>query len=132
MVFENLFINLIIELGRYYTKPGFTPSKKMLKFSHCIASLENTFDQNQLISDIIETHGFSVSHFIRTFKKIYHITPLQYVLQLRLAKSVDLLESSDLNITEIAYQCGFSDSNYFSRIFKQRMNQSPGQFRKKL
>ncbi len=35
-----------------------------------------------------------------------------------------------MNITEIAYDVGFSDNNYFTRLFKRIMNQSPSQYRK--
>lgn len=58
-------------------------------------------------------------------------TPSSYIQHLRLNKACDLLNRTDYQIGEIAMQCGFDDSAYFSRIFKQVYGKTPSQFRKK-
>ena len=58
-------------------------------------------------------------------------TPSGYVQKLRLKKACQLLHDSDLQIGEIAMQCGFDDNAYFSRLFKQVHGVTPTQFRKK-
>ncbi|MGM9869787.1 MAG: ATP-binding protein [Sodaliphilus sp.] len=58
-------------------------------------------------------------------------TPSSYVQKLRLKKACQLLKHTDLQIGEIAMQCGFDDSAYFSRLFKQVHNLTPTQYRKK-
>jgi len=47
-------------------------------------------------------------------------------------KAVHMLEFADKNITEIAFECGFTDSNYFARQFRKLMNESPGDFRRRI
>lgn len=50
-----------------------------------------------------------------------------YILELRILKSISLMESGLTNISEIAHSCGFNDSNYFSRYFKKKTGISPKQ-----
>ena len=54
---------------------------------------------------------------------------MDYVIRLRLKNAATLLEHSSIGITEIAFQCGFNDSNYFSRKFRDMMDVSPRDYR---
>ncbi|MET1138558.1 helix-turn-helix transcriptional regulator, partial [Bacillus subtilis] len=68
--------------------------------------------------------GLSVNHFIRTFKRQLNMTPIEYILKLRMAKAKQLLFSSD-KIKEIAEQVGYKDEHYFSRVFKKNEGIAP-------
>ena len=61
----------------------------------------------------------SPRYFLRVFQETYHTTPKAYITQLRIAHARTLLTHSEKPITEIAFDCGYSDSNYFSRVFKK-------------
>jgi len=63
------------------------------------------------------------------FKEAMGVSAYSYVLDLRLSKAAELLLSSELSIAEIAYETGFSDPLYFSRIFRKRCGSSPEAFR---
>ncbi|MCB1193621.1 MAG: helix-turn-helix transcriptional regulator [Leptospiraceae bacterium] len=77
--------------------------------------------------------GLSTFHFNRMFKKLYSLTPFQFVKLIRLKKSRELLDSGEKNLSFIAYECGFSDQAHFCRSFKERYGVSPGNYlRKKL
>ena len=132
IIFHNLFINLIVKLGRYYSDKGFFPARNLIKMADCVSQLEKEFDKSFNLKELAESNGYSLPHFIRTFRKIYKTSPLQYILQLKISRAVELLEKTDLNISEIGFQCGFDDSNYFSRAFKKRMEISPNGFRRKM
>ena len=67
----------------------------------------------------------------RRVKAITGVTTQQYILHLRLEQGRLLLESTELPIAEIGYQCGFEDAASFSRAFKRAFGQSPTQFRTK-
>lgn len=82
------------------------------------------------ISDIAKKLNFSVEYFIRNFKKHTGITPKQYINNLRIERSVIYLTNSSMSITEIAELLNFSDSNHFSKMFKQKYNMSPTEYRK--
>jgi len=78
-----------------------------------------------------EQAKMSRRNYYRIFKEVTGEAPLAYLLRLRIMKAVHLLELSDKNITDIAFACGFNDSNYFSRQFKQILGLSPKAFKSK-
>jgi AraC family L-rhamnose operon regulatory protein RhaS len=53
------------------------------------------------------------------------MTPQRYLTRLRLLQARHQLCHSDSSVTDIAYQCGFGDSNHFSTLFKREFDQSP-------
>ena len=68
--------------------------------------------------------GFSPVYFHKLFKASTGKTLRDYVEEQRLKRSVDLLLSTDLTLTQIAYACGFSSQSYFSYAFKKKMKRS--------
>lgn len=69
--------------------------------------------------------GLSETHFRRLFLSVFRISPIEYQISLRLMKAKDLLQTKIYSVSEIAELCGFSDANYFSRLFKTRTGISP-------
>jgi AraC-like DNA-binding protein len=72
----------------------------------------------------------SKNHFLRVFKQCYKTSPTDYLIRLRLSKALELMAESDRTVSEIAYEVGFSDSNYFTRQFRRVYGQPPTAFRK--
>ena len=72
----------------------------------------------------------SEGYFCHLFKSATGHSAKEYVLIKRLDKAADLLSSTDMTVLEIAMQCGFSDANYFSRIFKKYKGKTPTACRK--
>ena len=72
----------------------------------------------------------SKSEFCRLFKASMHQTPFDFLLHYRIQKSLPLLCSSDLSVTEIAGSVGFSGSSYYSEVFRKFMQCSPTEYRK--
>ena len=62
-------------------------------------------------------------------KEVTEKTAKEYILSLRIEKAVELLDSTEMTITEICYCCGFSDPNYFTRMFKQITGKLPSKIR---
>ena len=69
------------------------------------------------------------SYFCRRFKDITGKSPIAYVNEYRLTKARSLLTSHEKSVSEIAVECGFPDSNYFSRLFTKCYGISPIKFR---
>ncbi|VTQ04328.1 helix-turn-helix domain-containing protein [Sphingobacterium daejeonense] len=72
----------------------------------------------------------SKASLFRLFKDEYGITPMELVIQERLRKAKEML-SANMTIKEVCYACGFSDVNYFIRIFKSREQITPGNYQRK-
>lgn len=72
----------------------------------------------------------STCWFIRSFRQIVHMTPMQYILSVRMANAQSLLENTDYPIAEIASAVGYENPLYFSRLFHKHMGVSPSVYRK--
>lgn len=64
-------------------------------------------------------------HFCNAFKEFTGQTFKEYHNRIRIDKAIELLHSTEIPITEIAFLCGFNDSNYFSRKFHQITGKTP-------
>ena len=99
----------------------------------CANSIRKYIEENYAndinTKDIAESMFLSTSYVCRKFMSIYKISPMKYISLLRLNKAKQLLESSELSITEISTIVGFSDLHYFSRCFKHYTGTSPSEYR---
>lgn len=88
-------------------------------------SLEETLD----IKNLIQQLPMGYSKFRVLFKTITGQSPHQYHLSLRINKAKELLKTTRLNISEIAYQTGFDSEFYFSMLFKKKTGLTPSDYR---
>lgn len=78
---------------------------------------------------LIQLSGKSQSHLTRQLKKYYHITPTDFINNLRVQKTASLLCLTDEKILEVALECGFENMSYYNRIFKEKYGVTPRQYR---
>lgn len=81
---------------------------------------------------LAKMENMCISLYNATFKKMLGIPPTKYIIKLRMQYAIELLENSDLSINEIALMCGYKDTNFFIRTFKEIFNVSPLVYRKSL
>ncbi len=98
-----------------------------------IESATNFIEQNLQndikLTQVAEKYHLSHSYFSRIFKTYTGFGFNAYLTHLRIQKATQLLLNSNAPIFEIAYQCGFGDSNYFSTVFKKDTGISPIKYR---
>jgi transcriptional regulator GlxA family with amidase domain len=73
----------------------------------------------------------SEAHFARSFKEAFGVPPHRYLLTRRIERAKALLRDTDLSITEIAFQTGWSSLGTFGRTFRDITGQSPGAIRER-
>jgi AraC-like DNA-binding protein len=73
--------------------------------------------------------NMSYSWFRRVFKQYTGFSPSQYLQELKIQKSRELLTNTDLSSRQIAYSMGFENPDYFCTVFKRRTGLSPGRYR---
>lgn len=91
--------------------------------------IEDHFTENILISDLAKQFFISPYYLSHTFKAQVGCSPKQYIQLNRLSYAKELLETTDLQVGQIAYQCGFSDINNFIRAFREWFGTSPNRYR---
>ncbi len=88
-------------------------------------SLEQAIDIPQMAKEL----PMGYSKFRKLFKEETGISPHQYYLNLRINRAKSLLQTTDLNVNEVAFQSGFESEYYFSKFFKKKVNLSPTEYR---
>lgn len=87
--------------------------------------IDEHFSENITLASLASLCKLSQTHFRRLFGEVFHSSPIEYQIALRILKAKDLLQAKIYPICEVAEQCGFSDANYFSRLFRARVGISP-------
>jgi AraC-like DNA-binding protein len=100
-----------------------------LRIKKILAFLEDNYHHPFSLSDWAENISLSKEQFCRIFKKHFNNTPIEYLINYRISKAVNLLIHSNLSITDIAFETGFESSNYFTIVFKNKMNSTPREYR---
>ncbi|WP_354000721.1 response regulator transcription factor [Sporosarcina newyorkensis] len=105
-----------------------TPSTEVIEqlITYIKGHLEDKLTLNEL-SQLVHLHPQYLS---RLFKQKMDRSLTEYITSTRLEKSKELLVDSQYTITEISRLCGFSDSNYFTRVFRKQEGIPPSHYRK--
>ena len=91
--------------------------------------IEKHYTERIFISDLSRILHVCDDKLARLFKDITGVTPIEYVMNTRIAHSIDLLISTNLPLEEIAIRSGFGSNSYMTRCFKQKLNVTPGRCR---
>ena len=94
-----------------------------------MAWLEEHFAEDVCWEALAEQFSLSLRTLHRQLKHSTGLTPQRYLNRLRLIKARHLLRHSDESVTDLAYHCGFGDSNHFSTLFRREFNWSPRDIR---
>ena len=81
------------------------------------------------IPRLARASGASEAHFARAFKEAFGVPPHRYLLTRRIERATTLLRESDLSITDIVFQTGWSSMGTFGRVFRDITGVSPSEFR---
>ncbi|MEK4251304.1 helix-turn-helix transcriptional regulator [Paenibacillus sp. FSL W7-1287] len=92
--------------------------------------MEDHYLEPITLEHIAHHSDISIRHLNRIFRKYYQTTPNFYLLHLRLEHACMLLKNTHLAITEVSYNSGFNDSNYFTRAFRKKYGMTPKIYRK--
>ncbi|WP_433940020.1 AraC family transcriptional regulator [Paenibacillus lautus] len=93
--------------------------KQMLNWIH------HQYAEKIILEDIARAGQLSRSECCRYFKRFLNKTPLNYVMEYRIQKSLILLQQPENNVTDVAYQVGFNSTSYFINQFRKSMNMTP-------
>jgi AraC-like DNA-binding protein len=116
----------------FFNNDFFSPTQRTSRF-HSVEStltfLHQDIHRDITLAEMADHTGLSISHFSFLFKQQTGYPPVDYFIHLKVQRACTLLSRSRDTIQEIAYEVGYSDPYYFSRIFKKIMGISPRQYR---
>jgi AraC-like DNA-binding protein len=84
------------------------------------------------VKDLLEVTNMSYASFYSSFKRTYKVPFKDYLLDIRIDYACKLLSNEDLNISEIAYSCGFENLSNFNRQFRRFKSMNPSQYQRQL
>lgn len=94
--------------------------------------MEKYFSDEITLDMLAESAGMTPSYFSKKFKEQLGVSPIQYLLEIRMKVARDLLKEQEQNVKQISQKIGFQDEFYFSRKFKSYYGVSPRLYRKKM
>jgi AraC-type DNA-binding domain-containing proteins len=95
-----------------------------------LAFMEQRLDQSFPVSDVADACGLSVNHFSRAFRRSLGKPPHRWLLERRIARARELLQSTGLSLADIALACGFAEQSHFTRVFTRLVGLPPGAWRR--
>jgi AraC family transcriptional regulator len=142
IMFEETMTELLVKLLHQHRDienmiakmPAIKSSTRQELYRRLSYSLDYLHGDAEHTPDINEMAGaacISKFHFLRLFRQTFGLSPYQYWQQLRIDKAEALLKQTTLPVQAIADQLGFESASSFSRLFKQRRNLYPSQYRAK-
>ncbi|MCE7041409.1 AraC family transcriptional regulator [Dyadobacter sp. CY312] len=97
--------------------------------AYVISYIRANISEKIQVEELSEKACMSRTSFYRAFKREFNLSPLDFILKEKIKKAKHLLSESKASISEVCYQLGFSDLNYFGRQFKKAEGISPTQYR---
>ena len=120
---------LIGFLSRCYAHASRHADRPLLRMGEVLSHIEQHYCEPIAIRQLTGIAHMSESTLMRTFHRVLGRSPMEHVIRVRIQRAAELLQQGDVRVTEAAFKCGFSDSNYFSRQFRKVMHASPRVFR---
>ena len=126
---KGLFMQLAVYLSRGYSEEPSEESIDLLRLGNAIAHIETHYAEKISLDELAKKSHLSKRHFLRIFHDCVGRSPIDHLMHVRIQKAAELLRHTDRTITDIAFDCGFSDSNYFTRCFRKTLDQTPKAYR---
>ena len=123
-----MFMSVMAEIARSVPETA-EQHPEMSRLGGVIDYLYRNLTEPVSVEALAKMANLSRRTFFRLFRRMTGSSPQEYRTRLKLKMAVELLTSSELSIGEIAMRCGFSDSNYFCRVFREYLSTTPRQFR---
>lgn len=100
------------------------------RIGRTIGYMTQHLNQPLQASDLAAVANISLSHYFVLFKRAAGCGPISFFIRLRMRRARQLLETTSMNIKEIAGELGYEDPFYFSRLFKSVNGVAPSDYRK--
>lgn len=111
-------------------RPDTTLSPHSKRLERIMDYMREHLDRPEPLAHYARQCGLSVSRFSETFREHSGVSPMTYFTELRIQRACELLDTSELQVSEVATRLGFQDTLYFSRLFRKHTGMPPTAYRK--
>lgn len=128
---RNLFSELwLLLLEEIKEQPAHTVNfQNQERVQNMLTFIHAHYSEKLTLNDIAAAASVSTRECIRCFRNTIRQTPLEYVMEYRLNMAKRLLDDTEMSITDLSLQCGFSSNAYFGKIFREKYGMTPLQYR---
>lgn len=133
IILQSLVLELIYHLSRDAKKHTARANFKSVNstvIEDAVNYIKNNLTEDLTLETLSKKFNLSSVHFHNIFKYNVGVTLRDYIENQRLKKAANLLITTDMSLTEIALECGFSSQSYFSFVFKRKMKTTPRKYAK--
>ncbi len=108
--------------------PEMSPTDR--KFMEKLMGLmeKNLDNGDLLVDDLVRELAVSRSVFFKKLKTLTGLPPVEFIKEVRIRRAIQLIETGEYNVTQVAYMTGFNDPRYFSKCFKQKVGMTPTEY----
>jgi len=135
-IFYRLAVSLVTEnmdtytqVNRLLSKKKHTKEELYRRVKRAKEIMDDCYLKELQVDEIAKEVNLSKFYFLQAYKKIFGVSPYQYLIFKRLSYAKHLLVHTDFSISEIALLSGYSDIYIFSKSFKKVFNVAPSSFR---
>lgn len=130
---QQLLLSLQFSTILFYVSQAFcerfrSPDALPSQVSKILTYIKEHYKEPISLDDVCNTMNMSKQYCMRIFKKHMHTTINDYILDLRMRHAAYLLSNTHMNVSQTADYLGFSDTSYFSRVFKKYYGISPSEY----
>jgi AraC-like DNA-binding protein/quercetin dioxygenase-like cupin family protein len=125
------FMQIIGHLARCYGRSPSPDNRALLQIGEALSHLEQNIQNEVNLEKLASIAHMSRRSFLRVFQRATGTSPLAWLINQRVHRACGMLRHGDKRITEIAFDVGFNDSNYFTRQFRKVIGLSPRQYRQR-
>lgn len=129
----SLLRTLLVELADIISRAQGDPqwlSPTVRTVKAFLSQIAESLDQPWTLDEMAERCGVKRTQFSNITKRLTGYAPAQYLHRVRFDKSCELLRETERSVTEIAFECGYASSQYFSETFKKQASLTPSEYRR--
>ncbi|AJY75134.1 AraC family transcriptional regulator [Paenibacillus beijingensis] len=123
------FLLIFDHLSKISVPSGGTGSDSLSWLQKGVDYMEIHYAEGITVGSVAKYVGIDRTHFTKQFRRVYGLTPVQYIQQLKTNEAKLLLEQTTYSLTEIAHSVGYPDLFSFSKAFKKNAGIPPKQYR---
>ena len=121
--------SLLYKIFAEIQKLNYLPKEQYDTIKPAIKYIEKNFLNNKIPVDFLAKEcGISETYLKKLFNKKFGVSPIKYIIRLKINYACDLLRSNRYSVTQVAQFCGYDNVYYFSRQFKEYVGTAPSVF----